>query len=148
MTHIRQICSIFDIAILHWICSNVISMVPFTHAAFFVLKNHVIKRGLEQNICMIKKSWRIHLMCVMALRTHTSIKRFCTKSSGRVLTKPSPQSLVKDCHNCNNMFSLRTADFDSSSSMSKAAICSRLSVSLEAGSKKIVNFRWKCKNIW
>ena len=47
MTHIMQICSIFDVAISCWICSNVISMVPFTHAAFFVMKNCTIKRGLE-----------------------------------------------------------------------------------------------------
>ena len=49
--------------------------------------------------------------------------------------KPLPHSLVKDCSNCNNMFSLRMANFDNSSSMLKAAICSRLSVGLEAGSE-------------
>ena len=46
-------------------------MVPFTHAAFFVTKNHTIKRGLEQKNRVIKKSWQIHLMCVMALRDTT-----------------------------------------------------------------------------
>ena len=67
MTHIMQICGIFDVAILHWICSNVISMVPFTHAAFFIAKNHAIKRGLEQENHAVKKSWGIHLICVKAL---------------------------------------------------------------------------------
>ena len=43
MTHIMWICGIFDIAISCWICSNVISMVPFIYAAFFVVKNHTIK---------------------------------------------------------------------------------------------------------
>ena len=55
MTHIRQICGIFDVAISHWISSNVISMVPFTHVAFLIVKNHVIKRGLEQKNHVIKK---------------------------------------------------------------------------------------------
>ena len=67
MTHIMQILGIFDIAISCWICSNVISMVPFTHVVFFVTKNHAIKRGLEQKNCTVKKLQQIHLMCVMAL---------------------------------------------------------------------------------
>ena len=50
--------------------------------------------------------------------------------------KPSPNSLVKDSHNCRCTFSPRMADFDSSSSTSKAAICSRLSVGLDARSEK------------
>ena len=28
-------CNVFDVVISHWICSNVISMVPFTNPAFF-----------------------------------------------------------------------------------------------------------------
>ena len=35
LTHITQIRGDFDIVKLCWIHSNVISMVPFTHAAFF-----------------------------------------------------------------------------------------------------------------
>ena len=69
MTYITQIRSIFDVAISCWICSNVISMVPFTHAAFFIVKNHVIKRGLEQKNHAVKKMWWICLMCVKVL-TH------------------------------------------------------------------------------
>ena len=50
--------------------------------------------------------------------------------------KPAPHSLVNDCHSCRSTFSLRMADFDNSFSTSKAAICSRLSVGLEARSEK------------
>ena len=56
MTHIMQICGVFDVTISRWICSNVISMVPFTHAAFFVVKNRAIKRGLEQKKLHYKKT--------------------------------------------------------------------------------------------
>ena len=45
MTHITRIRGIFDVAILRWTRSNVISMVPFTHAAFFIAKNCAIKKG-------------------------------------------------------------------------------------------------------
>ena len=48
-------------------------MVPFTHAAFFVVKNRAIKRGLEQKNCVIKKSRRIRLMCVMALTSRQNV---------------------------------------------------------------------------
>ena len=76
MTHRRQIRGIFDIAISHWIRSNVISMVPFTHAAFFIAKNHTIKRGLEQKNRAVKKLQQIHLMCVMAIiQIHTIIEK-------------------------------------------------------------------------
>ena len=50
--------------------------------------------------------------------------------------KPAPHSLVNDCHSYRSMFSLRMADFDNSFSTSKAAICLRLSISLEARSEK------------
>ena len=50
--------------------------------------------------------------------------------------KPAPHSLVNDCHSCRSTFSLRMADFDNSFSTSKAAICLRLSVGLEARSEK------------
>ena len=50
--------------------------------------------------------------------------------------KLSPHSLVKDCHSCRSTFLLRMPDFDSNSSTSKATICSRLSVGLDARSKK------------
>ena len=73
MTHIRQIRGIFDITISCLICSSVISMVPFTHAAFFVVKNCMIKRGLEQKNCVIKKSLQICLMCVMALNNQVAV---------------------------------------------------------------------------
>ena len=65
-----------------------------------------------------------------------SVRSFWMKSLGRVLMDPAPHSLVKDCHNWRSRFSLRMANFDNSFSMSKAAICSRLSVGLEARSKK------------
>ena len=58
------------------------------------------------------------------------------KSSGRIPTDPVPHSLVRDCHSCRSKFSPSVADLDNSFSMSKAAICSRLSISLEAISKK------------
>ena len=45
MTHIRQNLWHFEIAILHWIRSIVISMVPFTHAAFFHRKKSRDKKG-------------------------------------------------------------------------------------------------------
>ena len=57
------------------------------------------------------------------------------KSLGRVPTDPIPHSLVRDCLSCKSRFSLSVADFDSNFSTSKAAICSKLSVGLEARSK-------------
>ena len=67
---------------------------------------------------------------------HTSVRSFWTKSLGRALRDSAPHSLVKDCRNWRSRFSLRMADFDNSFSMSKAAICSRLSIDLEARSIK------------
>ena len=58
------------------------------------------------------------------------------KSSGRIPTDPVPHSLVRDCHSCRSKFSLSVVDLDNSFSMSKVAICSRLSIGLEAISKK------------
>ena len=45
MTHIRRIRGVFDVAISRWIRSNVISMVPFTHAAFFRCEKLHDKKG-------------------------------------------------------------------------------------------------------
>ena len=57
------------------------------------------------------------------------------KSSGRVPTEPGPQSLVRGCLSCKRRFSLSMEDFDNNFSMSKVAICSKLSVGLEVMSK-------------
>ena len=57
------------------------------------------------------------------------------KSLGRVPTDPVPYSLLKDCLSCKRRFSLSMEDFDNNFSMSKAAICSKLSVGLEVLSK-------------
>ena len=67
---------------------------------------------------------------------HTSVRSFWMKSLGRIPTDPVPHSLVRDCHCCRSKFSLSVAYLDNSFSMSKAAICSRLSIGLEAISKK------------
>ena len=66
------------------------------------------------------------------------------KSSGWVPTDPVPHSLVRDCLSCKSRFSLSVADFDNNFSMSKAAICSKLSVGLEVRSKirKKETFEW------
>ena len=57
------------------------------------------------------------------------------KSSGRVPTDPVPHSLVRDCLSCKRRFSLSMEDFDNNFSMSKVAICCKLSVGLEVMSK-------------
>ena len=57
------------------------------------------------------------------------------ESSGRVPTDPVPHSLVRDCLSCKRRFSLSMEDFDNNFSMSKVAICSKLSVGLEVMSK-------------
>ena len=49
---------------------------------------------------------------------------------------PAPHSLVKDCCNGRSRFSLIIADFDNSFFASKAVICLRLSIGLEARSKE------------
>ena len=67
---------------------------------------------------------------------HTSVRSFWMKSLERIPTDPVPHSLVRDCCSCRSKFSLSVADLDNSFSMSKAAICSRLFVGLEAISKK------------
>ena len=58
------------------------------------------------------------------------------KSSGRIPTDPVPHSLLRDCRSGRSKFSLSVVDLDNSFSMSKVAICSRLSIGLEAISKK------------
>ena len=94
------------------------------------------RRNLNQNTLeLVRAVWLMEGWWWFP-RNHTSVKRFWTKSSGRVLTKPAPHSLVNDCCNCRSMFSLRMADFNNSFSTSKAAICLRLSVGLEARSEK------------
>ena len=64
MTHIAQIRSVFDVANLQQYHAGFAPMLfQWSHAhivCFFVAKNRVIKRGLEQKNCTIKKS---HSVC-------------------------------------------------------------------------------------
>ena len=47
-THIMQICGDFDVAKSCWICSDVISMVPFTHAMFFIVNSSFYRTKIAQ----------------------------------------------------------------------------------------------------
>ena len=87
------------------------------------------KKGLKYDV----------IMCIMEewfSMDHTSVRSFWMKSLGRIPTDPVPHSLVRDCCSCRSKFSLSVVDLDNSFSTSKAVICSRLSISLEAISKK------------
>ena len=69
------------------------------------------------------------------------------ESLGRVPTEPDPHSFVRDCLNCRRRLLLRSDDLDNSFSMSKVAICSRLSAGLEVVSKLPKNFKESVLNV-
>ena len=58
-----QIWRDFDVTKLHWIHSNVISMVPFTHAAFFYTTKLHNKKGFRAKKSLGKKCSKFTL-CV------------------------------------------------------------------------------------